>query len=524
MAKMSEETKAKIREAIRHPVKWLKSDHLPEEEIRPWEYGNRIIAPTLSGLFSGFTGMIGRVYNGMGEGMVPPVWSSISGIINTIWDFANDPLIGNYMDRHRASIPFKAYLAICRVAAVYAPLISLLSAFRFGMTPLQRVIIWGVIGLINDLLWTARDVAGQRVGLSVSAYDDKRHKLATAEAIGRQFGEGLSAIPTFILAFQESMGFSLYQLVVVGCLVSFPLTVLGNWLPTIIRRRVDYSLKVRGELDAGKSDEEADKPPTFRESFAVVKHNKWFILNSILSFVQIFTPQTDQHHFYRFLDPTIKIGKKFELRGMALFSVKLVVVGTPSMFIQPFIPQIINFFGGDLNFLRARQAEKAIVNILIYLLVRNHYQSTPRLLLMYLLEIIDDFFLKVDRVPGGQMSNKALDYVEWKTGHRSEGMTMAVGAIFNKLIAGNTSRLFDGVISQWTGFLGYDFPAEQQPERFMKTIFPFTHLTTFIDTALAFAAYCWYKYPVDPEIVEKDLLERRALAAKMREEAQTEPS
>jgi len=95
-----------------------------------------------------------------------------------------------------------------------------------------------------------------------------------------------------------------------------------------------------------------------------------------------------------------------------------------------------------------------------------------------------------------------------------------VGAIFNKLIAGNTSRLFDGVISQWTGFLGYDFPAEQQPERFMKTIFPFTHLTTFIDTALAFAAYCWYKYPEDPEIVEKDLLERRALAAKLREEAE----
>jgi len=40
MAKMTEETKVKVREAMRHPVKWLKSDHLPEEEIRPWEYGN----------------------------------------------------------------------------------------------------------------------------------------------------------------------------------------------------------------------------------------------------------------------------------------------------------------------------------------------------------------------------------------------------------------------------------------------------------------------------------------------------
>jgi len=519
MAKMSEETKAKVREAIRHPVKWYKSEHLPEEEIRPWEYGNRIIGPMLGGLFNGFRDMIGRVYNGMGEGMVPPLWSSVSGVINTIWDFANDPLIGNYMDRHRSRIPFKAYLAICRLWAVYEPLVQLLSAFRFGMTPLQRVIIWGAIGLINDLFSTANEVANQRVGLSVSAYDDKRHKLGTAGAFGQQMSEGLSAIPTFLVALQGKLGFSLYQLVVTGCLISFPLTLLGRWLPTIIRRRVDYTLKVRGELDEGKSDEEAAKPPTFKESFAVVKHNKWFIMSSILQFVQIFTPQTDQHHFYRFLDPMIKIGK-FELRGMGLFSVKLIVVGFPGMFIQPFIPKIINFFGGDLKFLRIRQAEKAIVNALIFFIVRNHYHSTPRLLLMYLLEMIDDLFLKVDRVPGDQMNYKALDYVEWKTGHRSEGMTMAVGAIFNKLIKGNTGRLFDGAVLQWTGFKGYDFPAEVQPPHFMNTIFPFTHLTTLIDTTLALIAYCWYKYPMDPNVVEKDLIERRALAAKMREEAE----
>ncbi|MCL1952921.1 MAG: hypothetical protein FWF60_08855, partial [Oscillospiraceae bacterium] len=71
MARLSAETKAKIREAIHHPVKWYKSEHLPDEEIRPWEYGNRIVGLTLSGLFSGFKDMIGRVYNGMGEGMVP---------------------------------------------------------------------------------------------------------------------------------------------------------------------------------------------------------------------------------------------------------------------------------------------------------------------------------------------------------------------------------------------------------------------------------------------------------------------
>jgi len=44
-------------------------------------------------------------------------------------------------------------------------------------------------------------------------------------------------------------------------------------------------------------------------------------------------------------------------------------------------------------------------------------------------------------------------------------------------------------------------------------------LTTFIDSTLALIAYCWYKYPVAPDVVEKDLIERRALAAKMREDS-----
>jgi hypothetical protein len=35
MAKMSEATKAQIKETARHPVIWLKGADLPEEQIRP---------------------------------------------------------------------------------------------------------------------------------------------------------------------------------------------------------------------------------------------------------------------------------------------------------------------------------------------------------------------------------------------------------------------------------------------------------------------------------------------------------
>ena len=65
--KMSEETKAKVRYAFRHPVLWLKSADLPEEQIRPWEGFIQFWGEGLKGFMSGFTSMKDRFYLGMGR-------------------------------------------------------------------------------------------------------------------------------------------------------------------------------------------------------------------------------------------------------------------------------------------------------------------------------------------------------------------------------------------------------------------------------------------------------------------------
>ena len=53
MAKMKPETKAQIRQALRHPVVWWKGKGLPEEKIRPWEGGIQFFAEALKGFMSG---------------------------------------------------------------------------------------------------------------------------------------------------------------------------------------------------------------------------------------------------------------------------------------------------------------------------------------------------------------------------------------------------------------------------------------------------------------------------------------
>jgi len=144
MAKLSEETKARIGQAVRHPVAWWKGTDLPEEKIRPWEGGIQLLAEALKGFMFGFTGLTGKLYEGKGEGKIPPNWTSVSGFIGITWDAINDPMIGMHMDRKRYGE--KIYRWIMRFNATLSPIFILFNCIDFGQTPIQRLVQWTLIG------------------------------------------------------------------------------------------------------------------------------------------------------------------------------------------------------------------------------------------------------------------------------------------------------------------------------------------------------------------------------------------
>ena len=165
---MQPETREQISRAIRHPMEWWKGADLPEEKLRPWEGGIQFFGEMLGGFMGGFQGLIGRIYEGNAEGFVKPIWNSISGVVTTVWDMANDPVIGVYMDKHRDRFTVNMYRWIMRMVAVWGPLTGMLSAFRLGMSPLQRVIIWGLVSMAGDILHTFNGVASQRIWLGIT--------------------------------------------------------------------------------------------------------------------------------------------------------------------------------------------------------------------------------------------------------------------------------------------------------------------------------------------------------------------
>jgi len=507
MTKMSAEARARFRQALRHPAAWWRGDGLPEENIRPWEGGIQLFAEGLKGFMSGFTNMKDRLYLGLGEGKIPPNWKSVHDVTKITWDALNDPMIGMYMDRRRFSV--KLHRWIMRFNATFSPFFILVQCFNFGLSPLQRVILWTAVSMLSDVMSTTNAVSEAKIWAGITPHTQQRGVVQLCKTIGGQLAAATKGLPTGLMGLTAFTGLTDYQTMIYGALIFMPLTIFCRWLPSFAKQRVDFMKKINPD---GTPQEE--KPPTFRESFAVVKHNRWFMMNTMINFLRVFLPKTDEMFFYRFLAPKITIAGK-NVGGETLWMVKNIVFGMPGILVQPFALKVVGKFGDKLNYLKLHTFVVIATTLAKYLV---GYKTWPRLIFNYFMDTTREIFDRWAPVPKGQLDFEMYDYVEWKTGLRSEGMTIAVDGMLGKLINNNVSSVLGNAVNQWTGYQGYDIP--QQPERFLKSIWPLLHLGKIMGETIYLAALFWFKYPHDPKEVEADLIERRALAQKLKEEAE----
>jgi Na+/melibiose symporter-like transporter len=238
-------------------------------------------------------------------------------------------------------------------------------------------------------------------------------------------------------------------------------------------------------------------------------------MNTVIGLITVLTPKTDKMYLYRFLLPKMNfLGKP--VGGEVLLFVKNSVAGTLGTILQPFALQAIRMVGGELNMLRLNSAIEAVTNLLKFLV---GYNTFGKFAFMIAMDMIFDITNKWKPVAEKVIDYQMLDYVEWRTGLRSEGMTMAVGGFLTKLLKDNVGKVFSNAVEQWTGYLGYDIPVEQQPARFIDTIWPLLHIGAIFSSTLYFIGRAVFKYPADRAQVEADLIARRALAAAAKEEA-----
>jgi len=508
MAKMSAETKTQVKQAVRHPVKWWKSEGLPEESIRPWEGGIQFLGEALKGFMTGFTDLRHRLYLGMGEGKIPPNIKSVSDVVITTWDAVNDFPAGVFMDRRRFSDNIHRW--IMRFNATFSPLFILIQCFNFGLTPLQRAIQWTLVTMFADIMSTVNAVSETKIWAGITPHAEQRSILQLARTLGGHFGGFFWGFTIVFMGLKDVLGVTDYQIMIYGALLFTPLTIFSRWLPSFAKQRVDLTVKVKGE-ESQKEEEHF----TFRESFSIVKHNKWFMMWLVINMIKIIQPTTDELFIYRFLMPNMNF-RGFELGSELIFTLKTTAATIPGFLLSPLARQAVRKFGSEISFIRAHVITNVIAYLTVYLV---GYNSVGKIAVMIFMEMIRVTMNLWSPVPHQMMEYKMYDYVEWKTGFRSEGMTKSVDGIMNKLIRNNLANVFGNAILQWTGYMGYDVPAEQQPARFLNTIWPLLYLGTIFGEIVALICLYVFKMPTNFDQIEADLIERRAQAAKIKEES-----
>jgi len=511
---MNDEKKAKAKYMARHPVAWWRGVDLPEENIRPWEGGIQLFAEGLKGFMKGYTDIKDRIYIGMGEGKIPPNWKSVHDVSRVTIDGLSNPVIGSFMDRGRYGERVLRW--IMRVNATLSPVFILLQCFNFGLSPMQRIVQWTVVAVFANLISTTNAVSETKIWAGITPHTEQRAIVQLCKTIGNQLASAASGLPMLFMGLKDIIGLSDYQIMIYGALLFAPLTMFCRWLPSFAKQRVDFTVKVKGE---DQVEEQVERRPTFRESFAVVKHNRWFMMQTAVNLLKMFLPKTDYIFLYRFLPiPKMQLNGK-TIGGEVLYVLKNVTFGLPSVLLQPLSIKVVEKFGGNLRFIRAHSMVFIAAHAAMYLI---GYHTWPRLLLVLTLEMCREFFDRWAPVPNELMKFQMLDYVEWKTGQRSEGMTAAVDGMINKLIRDNVGNVVGNAVTQWTGYKGWDVSVEEQPERFLKAIWPLLHLGKLAGEIIWLIALLWFKHPHDPREVEADLIERRELAKKLKEEADDE--
>ena len=513
---VSEETLANVKEGLRNPKKWLLGVGLPPDHITPWELLLFAVSSAFGGMSGGFTGrqdfLFKEVYR------VPPNYLSVAGVVSSIWDSLNDPLIGAYMDKKRYAA--NILKTIMRISAFTGHTFNIIKMVDGGLSPWQHVALLMFCNMTQDIIGTFDGVAGTKIRSGISPSTQQRTRVKVWSNMGWQATWIVGNLPTLFMGFRDVFGWTDYQIIFIGALIFLPFAIASSVLPTFIKQRVDYSKPLQQAAPEG-----GELPPeekrSLKESFAVVKHNRYFIANAIANFITVFSPNVgDELLVYRYLVPKFSVfGRQMGGEGVLIF--KQMISGLPATLMQPFNRQIINKIGGPL---RAQQL-KSLIDAggkLIQFLVG--YDTPGKLAVMIAAETAINAASNWDGVAGDMLNYEFYDHVELKTGERSEGVTGAINGLFTKIVTNNIGLVTGNAFLAWTGYTGgYTEDGTRPPDRYMKWMWPMYTLIPVLDNLIYVLCRSFVKWkPEDRERTEEALAGRRAAAERLKEEAENE--
>lgn len=241
-ARLTDASREELKTAIMNPVAWFKGAQTPDGYVTPWELFLFALSNMLTVGGAGFSGKLDFLFKEWYH--IKPNDMTKAGIISSIWDAVNDPILGSWMDRRKMGP--KQWRWIMRISAVTGHLFVLLKMLDGkmlvdgGFSDFQHLAVLVFFNCLQDIIGTMDGIAGQKLRAGISPYTQQRTRTQVWTSIGGSMGYTISAIPMVLMGLQDVFHLNDYQIIVMGTAIMLPFNILASILITFIKQRVDF--------------------------------------------------------------------------------------------------------------------------------------------------------------------------------------------------------------------------------------------------------------------------------------------
>lgn len=409
--------------------------------------------------------------------------------VSKLWDAVNDPLIGSFVDKHR----FKSGEKLRPYLLVTPPVIGILSAMmfmNFTSNAMVSLIIMLILYFFWDLIYSFQDTALWGIMAVSSPHSEERSRIAQWISIGA--GAGSALVGVFPLMKGENVLSALHMTPAGMYLVGGLVFGLGGELLSMMA----YRQKERVRSESRKGD-------SLKDIFRGLFQNKVLLTISLARFLQQVTPALDWEHFF-VSSVEYNVGSMHIDGGTAQFLYGL-IIGAPGALCMFAATKIANKMGGMKKLLVISQFLSIGLRVICYTV---GYQSIGRMAVVMVLMAVVSIPCNMMDIAHRSLTSDSIDYIEWKTGVRNEGISFSIQNFISKMQS-SVSSLIKGFILNALKYDSYVDKNKQNPV-YLKWQWPIFMLGPVIGSVLYLIAISFVKD--DKELkarVEKELGERR---------------
>lgn len=433
--------------------------------------------------------------------LFPAVVVSVLLILMKVWDGINDPIVGSFIDKHSFKNgeklrPFLRYTPL--PVGVFTVLMFLVFSTKEDMLWL-RVAYFVIMYIAWDIAYTLQDVSIWGITASISPDSNERDTFVKwARTVGScVYGIFSMGIPMIIEMVANTTEKSM-------SLITLVFAVIFGLGGAMISART-YKAQERLRIVPEKQQS------SLWESFRLLFKNKMLMLVTLANLFgalgfggQLMT------YFFKYKIPADFLGADSVIGALGLTTIYFAITAGPGFIGMIFADKMKKLFRGYVNAIIFMQVVNIVTRVIAFAI---GFEGANLWIGMALMGI--------GSIPMGAVSIAqtsvfcdSIDYMEWETGKRTEGVTFSMQTFFTKISSGITAGLatlalhmldYKAVEDTAATFIG------TQSAAFETWIWPLAMLTPVVASVLYIIPLLFIRYtPEKRARVERELAERRA--------------